>query len=158
MNAQVKYLAILILAIIVSATTSYAMTVSSTAIDLERLEEQVVERLSSKVTLPYEVSFFAGGNSLVTVYSKVSVQNLTIVYQYTCLDNGTEVTRGVEYGTFIPAWGAGAVIEAGAIPEALYKIPDDIIQASSKTKLNVNDNIVFDVGPVCEVLEVSGYT
>jgi len=53
MNAQVKYLAMLILAIIVSATTSYAMTVSSTAIDLERLEEQVVERLSSKVTLPY---------------------------------------------------------------------------------------------------------
>lgn len=158
MNVQIKYLAVLILAIIVSAATSYVMTVSSTAIDLERLEEQVVERLSSKVTLPYDVSFFAGGHSVVKVYSKVTVQNLTIVYQYTCLDNSTEVTRSVEYGTFIPAWGAGAVIEAGAVPEALYKIPDDIIQASSKTKLNVADCIVFDVGPVCEVLEVYGYT
>jgi hypothetical protein len=151
MNEKTKYLAILILAVIVSAATSYVITLSQSAIYVNALSGR-------KVTLPYEVSFFAGGNSLVKVYGKVSVQNLTIVYKYTCLDNSTEVTRSIEYGTFIPAWGAGAVIEAGAVPEALYKIPDDIIQASSKTKLNVNDNLVFDVGPVCEVLQVYGYT
>jgi hypothetical protein len=159
MNEKAKYLAILILAVIVSAATSYVTTLSSPATDVKGLvEQQVAEQLSSsKVTPPYEVSFFAAGNSIVTIYSKISLENLTIVYKYTCLENGTTVTRSINYGSFVPAWGAGAVIEAGAVPQALYKIPDDIIQASSTTKLNANDCIVFDIQPKCEVLEVYGY-
>ena len=150
MSEKTKYLAILILAVVVSAATSYMIAFSQSAIYVNALSGR-------KVALPYDVSFFAGGNSLVTVYGEVLVRNLTIVYQYTCLDNSTEVTRRVEYGTFVPAWGAGTVIESGAVPEALYKIPDDVILASSKTKLNINNNLVFDVGPICEVLEVYGY-
>jgi hypothetical protein len=160
MNEKTKYLAILILAVIVSAATTYLTTLTLPAMDVKGLvEQQVAEQLSpSKVTLPYEVSFFAAGNSLVTVHSKISLEDLTIVYKYTILENGTTVTRNINYGTFIPAWGAGAVIEAGAVPEALYKIPNDIIQACSTTKLNVNDNIVFDIQPKCEILEVYGYS
>jgi hypothetical protein len=150
MKEKTKYLFVLILAVIVAAGTSYATTLSQSAIYVNALSGR-------KATLPYDVSFFAGGNSLVKVYSSVSVQNLTIVYHYTYLDNSTEITRSVQYGTYIPAWGAGTVIEAGAVPEALYKIPNDIIMASSKTKLNENNNLVFDVGPVCKVLEVYGY-
>jgi hypothetical protein len=94
----------------------------------------------------------------VTVYSKISVQNLTIVCKDTCL-NGTTLTSNIDYGTYVPAWGAGVVIESGAIPDALYKIPDDIIRACSTTKVKPDTNvIVFDIQPKCEVLEVYGYT
>ena len=148
---------IIILALIVSAGTSYAVTLSlatasSPSMEVKALVEQEVQHQLSKnkVTLPYEISFFAAGNSLVTVYSKATLENLTIVYEYTSLDNGTTVTKSIDYGTFIPAWGAGTVIEAGAVPEGLYKIPDDIIRASSTTQ--------FDIQPKVTVLEVYGYS
>jgi energy-converting hydrogenase Eha subunit G len=165
MNEKTKYLAILILAVIVSSATSYAATLSLPtgtvkAADVEALvEQQVAEQLSpSKVTLPYEVSFFAAGNSIVTVYSKMFLENLTIVYKYTCLENGTTVTRSIDYGAFIPAWGAGAVIEAGAVPQGLYKMPDVIITACSTTYVNSVGCTQFDIQPKCEILEVYGYS
>ena len=160
MNEKTKFLATLILAVIASSVTSYVTIKSSTTMDVQGLvEQEVAEQLSgSKVTLPHEVEFSAAGHSLVTVRSKTTLENLTIVYRYTCLENSTIITRNVEYGTFIPAWGAGTVIRAGAVPSALYKIPDDIIQASSTTKLNEFDNIVFDTPPQIEILEVYGYS
>jgi hypothetical protein len=159
MNEKSKFLVMLILAVISSSITSYVTTRFSTTMDVKGLvAQEVAEQLShSKVTLPYEVSFFAAGNSLVTAYSKISLENLTIVYKYAVLEDGATVTKSIDYGTFIPAWGAGAVIKAGATPEALYKIPDDIIQASSTTKVNDAGCLVFDTPPQLEVLEVYGY-
>jgi hypothetical protein len=165
MNEKTKYLAILLVAAIVSAATSYTATLSLpkatvTVADVESLvEQQVTEELSPvKVTLVNEVSFWAPGPSYVKAYSDVTLKNLTIVYKYTCLGNGTVTTKSIEYGTFIPAWGAGTIIEAGAVPEGLYKIPDYIIQASSTTETNPSGNLVFDTPPQLEVLEVYGYT
>jgi len=165
MNEKTKYLGILILAVIASVSISYLSILSLPtpivrAAEVEALvERQVAEELSlGKVAIPHEVSYFAAGNSVVKAYSKTTLENLTIVYRYTCLGNGTVITRSIEYGTFIPAWGAGAIIEEGAVPEALYKIPNYILQASSTTKLNEFACIVFDTWPQIEVLEVYGYT
>ena len=160
MNEKTKYLTALILAVVVSAATSYIVTLSLPTPIVEALvEQEVAKQLSpNKVNLPYEVSFFAAGHSLVTIYSKTTVENLTIVYKYKILEDETMATTSVEYGTFIPAWGAGAVIEAGAVPEALYKIPNDIIQACSTTKTNEHGNIVFDIPPQLEIIEVYGYS
>ena len=174
MDGKIKYLSILILALLVSVATSYVTasfylsTVpapSSTAPSMDDLSPQVLQQLSddivqaskSNVSLPFTVQFFGGGDSIVETHSRVALDNLTIVYQYTRLSDGSTVTTNVDYGTFIPAWGAGAVIEAGASPEALYKIPDSILLECSTTVVNSNGCLVFDGTPQLQVLAVYGY-
>jgi hypothetical protein len=175
MNGKIKYLAILILALLVSATTSYVTTSmylsslpaapSSAAPTMNDLSPQVLQQLSqdiveaskSNASLPFTVQFFAGGDSIVETHSQIALENLTIVYQYTRLSDNSNVTTSVDYGTFIPAWGAGAVIEAGASPEALYKIPESILSECSTKVTNSNGCLVFDGAPQLQVLAVYGY-
>ena len=87
----------------------------------------------------------------------VSVENLTIVYQYTCLNN-TVVTESINYGSYTPAWGAGAFIDVGEVPDVSFRIPEHIIRASSSTKTNALGFPVWHVYPQVEVLEIYGYT
>ena len=137
MNNKVKYLSVLVLALLVSVATSYVTTsayltnqhaesLNVGTVDVNNLPPQVMQQISddivlqltkTNVSLSFEVSYFAGGNSLVEVNGRVALENLTIVYQYTRLSDGTSVVESVDYGTFIPAWGAGAVIEEGASPK-----------------------------------------
>ena len=177
MDSKVKYLFVLILALSVSVATSYVTTsfylnnfLGKTSnvdnVDFNDLSPQVIQQISddivlqltkTNVSLPFVISFFAGGNSLVEVHSRVALENLTIVYQYTRLSDGTSVVENVDYGTFIPAWGAGAVIEEGASPEGLYRIPDRILQQCATTVTNSNGCLVFEGNPQLEVLGVYGY-
>lgn len=177
MEGKVKYLFVLILVLSVSVATSYVTTsvylnsltaksLSVGNVDVNDLPPQVIQQISddivlqltkTNVSLPFVVSFFAGGASLVEVHSRVALENLTIVYQYTQLRDGTTVVENVDYGTFIPAWGAGVVIEEGASPEGLYKIPDRILQQCATTVVNSNGCLVFEGNPQLEVLGVFGY-
>jgi hypothetical protein len=120
-------------------------------------DEIVMELTKTNVSLPFEVDFFAGGNSLVTVHSQVTLENLTIVYQYTNLSDGSTNIESVDYGTFIPAWGAGAVIKAGESPEAQYQIPPAILEQCAKIAVNSYGCDVFEGTPQLEVLGVFGY-
>jgi hypothetical protein len=178
MDGKVKYLSVLVLALLVSVATSYVTTSVYLAIrpaespnvgtvDVNNLPPQVMQQISddivlkltkTNVSLPFEVSFFAADDSLVEVHSRVALENLTIVYEYTWLSDGTTVVESVDYGTFIPAWGAGAVIEEGASPEGLYKIPDRILQQCATAITNSNGCLVFEGTPQLEVLGVFGYS
>ena len=177
MNNKVKNLSVLVLALLVSVATSYVTTsayltnqraesLNVGTVDVNNLPPQVMQQISddivlqltkTNVSLQFEVSYFAGGNSLVEVNSRVALENLTIVYQYTRLSDGTSVVESVDYGTFIPAWGAGAVIEEGASPQGLYKIPERILQQCAIAKSNNNGCLVFEGTPQLEVLGVFGY-
>jgi hypothetical protein len=118
-----------------------------------------------KITLSNTVKIHLGIESMVNVYSNVSLHNLTIVYQYTTL-NGTSVTTEVGYGDYYPVWGWGAVVEPGATPSETCGIPGSIISACSRTK-NVHSTDLFgrdietltlDVYPQLNVTEVYGYS
>ncbi len=163
MDEKKKYLTILLISAVVSASTTYAATrtafPTARAQDIRTIvDQQVTEQLSlRKTNLAFNVDFFAAGASLAQVRGDVTLNNLTIVYKYTRLSDRAVVTESVEYGTFIPAWGAGVIIVAGEMPEFNYKIPENIITACSTTKVNENGCIVFDVWPELEVMEVYGF-
>jgi hypothetical protein len=179
MDGKIKFLTILLAALLVSAITSYATTflylesmsgqssgTGNVNVDVNNLPPEMVQQISDEivmevtktnVSLPFEVDFFAGGNSLITVHSQVTLENLTIVYQYTNLSDGSVYTESIDYGTFIPAWGAGAVIKAGESPEAQYQIPPKILEQCAKIIVNSNDCDVFEGTPQLEVLGVFGY-
>ncbi len=163
MDEKTKYLTILIISAVVSASTTYAATL--TAIPTARaqdirtiVDQQMTEQLAHRKTnLSFSVDFFAAGASLVQVRGEVTLDNLTIVYKYTRLSDRAVLIESVEYGTFIPAWGAGVIIVAGEMPEFNYKIPENIIAPCSTTKVNENGCTVFDVWPQLEVMEVYGF-
>lgn len=164
MDERMKYLTILFISVIVSVAATYVAMVTTFptaraedpgAIVDKQLAEQLAPR---KTNLLFSVYFFGVGDSLVFVRGDVTLDNLTIVYKYTRLSDNVVVIESVGYGTFIPAWGAGVIIEAGEMPEFNYRIPENIITACSTTKLNENYNIVFDVSPQLEVVEVYGFS
>ena len=179
MDGKIKFLTVLVAALLVSAAASYATTsfyleslpgqssgTGNVNVDVNNLPPAIVEQISDEivmeltktnVSLPFEVDFFAGGNSLVTVHSQVTLENLTIVYQYTNLSDGSMYTENIDYGTFIPAWGAGAVIKAGESPEAQYQIPPAILEQCATIVVNSNGCEVFEGPPQLEVLGVFGY-
>ena len=179
MDGKIKFLTILLAALLVSAATSYATTslylaslpvqsfgTGNVNVDVNNLPSEMVQQISDEivmeltktnVSLPFEVDFFAGGNSLVTVHSQVTLENLTIVYQYTNISDGSLYVESIDYGTFIPAWGAGAVIKVGESPEAQYQIPPAILEQCATIIVNSNGCDVFEGTPQLEVLGVFGY-
>ncbi len=163
MDEKTKYLTILIISVVVTAATTYAATLTTfptaRAEDIGAIvDQQMAEQLAPrKIDLSFSVDFFAAGDSLVQVRGDVTLDNLTIIYKYTKLSDRAVIIESVEYGTFIPAWGAGVIIVGGEMPEFNYKIPENIVAACSTTKVNENDCIVFDVWPQLEVMEVYGF-
>lgn len=160
MNEKTKYLAVIILAIAVSAATSYVTTLSLHSLNAQGSQQQSSQQAGSeqaphKVSLAYDVDFFAPGSTVI-VSSSVALQNLTIVYQYT-YPNGTTVTSNVDYGDYYPWWGTGTVIRVGAVPSAIYAIPD-YIQALATTYVDPDNGITKISNPNCKVLEVYGYS
>jgi len=160
MNEKTKYLVVLLLAIAVSATTSYVTTLSLHSLNAQGSQQESSQQAgqqqaSHKISLAYDIDFFAPG-STVTVYSSAALHNLTIVYQYT-YPNGTTVTSNIDYGDYYPWWGTGTVIRMGAVPSAIYAIPD-YIQALATTYVDPESGITKISNPNFKVLEVYGYS
>jgi hypothetical protein len=103
MNEKAKYLAILLLAMLVSATTSYIISYSTGAKGLENQQASGIQSPDgNRIDLQTrEIIFDATGPDYVIVAIAKAVDNLTIVYQYTCL-NGTVLTESIDYGSYTP--------------------------------------------------------
>ena len=158
MNGKIKYLVILILALLVSAATSYVTTLSLLSINTEGSQQQASQDTSkTKVTLVAQNITFRTGedNSVVKIATDLSLDNLTIVYRYTCL-NGTIFTESIDYGRYNPRWGQGALIDIGDVPGVYFVIPDYIIHASSSVK-STQGALTWIVPPQVEVVEIYGY-
>lgn len=174
MDGKAKFMVILLASILASVLTSYAVTsfylanqpYSAGTVTADNLSPQAIQQIAddlalstakTNVSLPFEVHFNAHSDSYIITQSRITLENLTITYQYIKLSDGTTQTESIDYGTFIPAWGAGVTIEPGATPEAIYKIPDYIIQQSSTIISNGNGCEVFEKEPAVTVVGVFGY-
>lgn len=163
MENRAKYLAILLLTVLISAITSYATTLSLNPIDTQNLQE--MQELSSQDALKTKVNLLVeylefdppfGGK--VKVKTDLALENLTVVYRYTCI-NGTVITNSIDYGRCVPSLGFGFVLEAGGtLPDVYFKIPEYIVSASSSRIKDELGFLHFDIQPQIEVLEVYGYT
>jgi hypothetical protein len=165
MGEKTKFLIIILTAILLSTATSYITTILTLQNIQNELEQQINQQQQpSQNTTKTKVNFnvkeihFDIGMTFNYVSSEpnLSVDNLTIVYQYTRL-NGTTITESIDYGSYTPVWGANSIIDVGSVPIVSFRIPDYIIYASSSTKRNAADFLVWDVYPQVEVLEIYGY-
>ena len=157
MNEKAKYVVILLLAILVSASTSYLTTLSlhsSSQSPSSNTSETAQQTASAKIFPLHNVSFSVYV-STVTVYSNVAVLNLTIDYRYTTL-NGSTLTRNVTYGDYYPSWGSSVVTE-GETPSTSFLIPQDIIQTCSTTTYSADGSLIFKIPPQLTVT-VYGYS
>jgi hypothetical protein len=113
----------------------------------------------SKVSLAVQaVEFQPPFQGKVEVKTDMALNNLTIVYRYTCL-NGTVFTENIDYGKCIPSWGSGTVLEQGGeIPTIYFKIPEYIVSSSSSRTTDALGFVHFGVEPQIEILEIYGYT
>lgn len=160
MNGKTKYLALTILTVLISFLTSYATvslldthTPQNTVNTLNYNETETKISLTPK-SIKFDIDYH--GNNLVGIATDKTVDNLTIVYRYTCL-NGTVFTESVDYGRYSPSWGEGAVIDPGNAPNVYFRIPWVIILDSSSTKWDETIGYtVWDVSPQVEVLEIYG--
>ncbi len=116
------------------------------------MADEVVERTRTNVSLPFNVIFFGPSDGVVVTNSSIALDNLTIVYQYTRVDDNSTVIQNVEYGSFVPAWGAGVIIDVGQAPEANFRIPHEIFAACATTAGNDSS-----MEPNIKVLSVYGY-
>jgi hypothetical protein len=165
MGEKTKFLIIILTAILLSTATSYITTILTLQNIQNELEQQINQQQQpSQNTTKTKVNFnvkeihFDIGMTFNYVSSEpnLSVDNLTIVYQYTCR-NDTTITENIDYGSYTPVWGANSIIDAGGVPIVSFRIPDYIIYASSSTKRNALGFLVWDVSPQVEVLEIYGY-
>lgn len=160
MNEKAKYVAILFLALLISATTSYLTTLSlhsnsqSTSSNSIEANQQPT---SVKIFPLYNVSFLSVGDCRVTVYSNVPLYNLTMDYRYTT-PNDITLTSNVTYGDYFPSWGPSTIIVEGETPYAIYAIPQDIIQACSTTTYNAAEGITVFVIPPQLTVTVYGFS
>jgi hypothetical protein len=175
MGEKIKYLAVLLVAIAVSALTSYATTLSlqpkasiqqpsnSPELTPQSSSSPSPQPTSTKITASYNAYFDPEDNqSVLTVYSNETIHNLTVTYQFTSL-NGTNYTTKINYGTYTPAFSPNHVIEVGDTPFQLYRIPQSIISACSTTKLTFDSHgyasgITWDIYPKLTVTEFYGYS
>jgi hypothetical protein len=172
MNEKAKYFALVIItALAVSAITSYVTTLSlQNAQNTQQPEpSQQPSQNTTKISINVTGIEFTGdssGNNFVQVSMDMALNNVTVVYNYTCL-NGTVFTDTINYGRCDPAWVAGNVIEPGGVtPDLTLRIPGYIVHASSSTKTEERideygrtyEVTVWDVYPQVEVLEAYGYT
>lgn len=165
MNGKTKYLALVVLIVSISFLTSY-VTVSFLDTQNAQASQSTVNTpnysndTKTKVSLTaksirFDIDYY--GNNLVQLATDKTVDNLTIVYRYTCL-NGTVLTESVDYGRYSPSWGEGAVIDPGRVPNVYFRIPWSIIHDSSSTKTDETTGYtIWDVSPQVEVLEIYGY-
>ena len=169
MNEKMKYVTILLLAVVVSSATSYLTTLAvypsnapqpSISPILQPTISPTLQPTSIRILPTYNVTISVE-DSYVQVFSTVAFHNLTIVYQYTTL-NGTSKTAEVGYGDYYPIWGVGVIIDSGAIPYVTCRIPNSIMSACSTTKIiytdGIQSGIQFDIYPQLNVTEVYGYS
>ena len=179
MDGKIKFLTILLSAILVSAATSYAVTwvylsnlqiqspsVGSVNFDVNNLPSQMVEKLSDEialeltkqnVSLPFELIRNGGSNIYVRVNGTVALQNLTITFQYTNVSGGQVQVESFDYGTFTPAWGDGVVITYGEAPDLYYRVPNSVLGQCSQTTVDSLGRTVFIGESELEALGVFGY-
>jgi hypothetical protein len=176
MNGKIKYLFALLLVVIVSVATSYATTMvylsrlpvqqaSVGQVDLNNLPTQMVQQISDDIvleltrtnlSLPFEFTSYGGNESYVKVHNNISLENLTITFEYTSATDGMTHIESYDYGTYIPSWGAGVIITYGEDPNSYYRVPYTVIQQCATTTLNVDNQTIQNV-PQLEVLGVFGY-
>jgi hypothetical protein len=176
LNGKIKYLFVLLLAVVVSIATSYVTTAVYLAqlpvqkpsvghVDLNSLPPQMVQQISddivleltrTNISLPFEFTSYGGNESYVKVHNNIALENLTITFQYTSATDGLTYIESYDYGTYIPAWGAGVVITYGEDPNSYYRVPYAVIQQCATTTLNVDNRTIQNV-PQLEVLGVFGY-
>ncbi len=162
MRETAKYLIVVFIAILVSAATSYVVTLSiQPTIQPHPSSSPSPQPTSTKILPTYNVTLDIS-RSFVSVYSSIVVHNLTISYHYTSL-NGTEYTSEIGYGDYYPAWGVGQMIEAGKLPYLSYRIPQSIMDECSKVKITYDRywsplSYSWDIYPQLNVTEVYGYS
>jgi hypothetical protein len=164
MGEKTKYLIIILTAILLSTAASYITTTLTMQNIKNELEQQINQQQPGQNTTKTKINFnikeinfdIDMTFNIVSTEPNLSVDNLTIVYQYTCR-NDTTITENIDYGSYTPVWGANSIIDAGGVPIVSFRIPDYIIYASSSTKRNALGFLVWDVSPQVEVLEIYGY-
>jgi hypothetical protein len=176
MNGKLKYLFVLLLAVVVSVATSYVTTSvylsqlpvqqpSVVQMDLNSLPPQMVQQISddivleltrTNVSLRFEFESYGGNDSYVKVHNNIALENLTITFKFTSTVDGMTHIESYDYGTYIPAWGAGVVITYGQDPNSYYRVPYEVIQQCPTTTLDNGAQAVLNV-PDLEVLGVFGY-
>ena len=154
MGEKTKYLIMVLITILVSSATSYI----TTTLTMQNIQNDSQNKTKTKVNFDVKGVNFDIDMVFNTVHTNpnVNVDNLTIVYQYTC-PNGTKFTESIDYGSYTPTWGSGAVIDPGGAPDVYFRIPEYIIRASSSTMTN-EYGTKWDVYPQVEVLEIYGYS
>lgn len=168
MNENLKFFSLLIIAVIVSATTSYAVAISRPlkAVEAEDIkaivEQQVTEQLSkTKINfgVRQEIYELESSRYYVEVYISKPVDNFTIIYDYNCL-NGTRLARSVDYGSISPNWDADVIIHPETLPYLSFGIPGDIVSACS-TMIPTNETTYmhWGISPYTniDISEVYGY-
>jgi hypothetical protein len=172
MKESVKYAVFLVVVILVSVCSSYITTIAlkpnTSNTNVSGNQQQGVSTNStsnivhaSSYQTKFDVSFAGYGSdeddpyNYVIVYSYIAIQNLTITYQYTCL-NGTTLEAKVDYGYFYPAY--TTIVQQGEIPFTDYIIPSYIIRACASTIDNAQGYPVWKVYPQLNVIDVSGYS
>ena len=141
MKDTVKFAVFLVIIVLVSVITTY---ITNLALDAHEGTQGTPEPSSSpqntnepsnnKIFPSFEVYLDPQpSGSRVTVTSGVSIQDLTIVYEYTSL-NGTAYTEEIHYGDYYPTWSPNHVIEPGETQFQFYRIPQSIISACSSAK------------------------
>ena len=164
MGDKTKYLLIILIAVLFSTAASYITTTLTMQNIKNQLEQQINQQQPAQNITKTKVNFNVTEINfdidmtfnIVSTEPNLSVDNLTIIYQYTCL-NETTITENIDYGSYTPVWGANSIIDVGSVPTVSFRIPDYIIYASSSTKRNALGFLVWDVYPQVEVLEIYGY-
>jgi hypothetical protein len=162
LNQIAKYSAVIVIAVLASAITSYEVTSNLEMIAQNpQLPQANNDPIETRVNLTISRVYIANPNSAsyIEVAFGKAVHNLTIVYRYTAL-NGTTFISSVDYGNYEPTWNTGDTISPGDIPSLRFRIPDDIILVSSSVKMyyaGEGGGYAWDIFPQVEAIEAYGY-
>jgi len=176
MDGKIKFLTILLAALLVSAATSYSTTslaslpaqsfgTGTVNVDVNNLPSDMVEQISDdiileltkqNVSLPFAFKSYGGNESYVEVLSNIALENLTVTFSYNSTVDGTLKVESFDYGTYIPAWGNGQIITYGDIPGLYYRVPFSVVEQCPTTTMTFSGR-TSDTVPQLEIVGVFGY-
>ena len=163
MKDRMKFAILLVVVVLVSVITTYITNLTlNTNEEYTGPDQSPNGSSKTKIYPSFEVRLVPQPfNSIVTVTSAISLEDLTIVYQYTAL-NGTEFTQEIYYGDYFPTWNPNHVIEPGETQFQFYRIPQSILTDCStyREKRDADGDLIgyeWDISPKLTI-NVYGYS
>lgn len=157
MNDNAKYALVLVISVIASALTSYAITINLNSNIQANGSQSNSNQQTTNLTETTKIfpinytsyfSFTHDDASYVIVYSNVAMHNLTIVFRYKTWEGQTK-TESVNYGDYYPTRNPNHEVES---------LNDNCYQYYKVPKVIQDSYEVIGKTPSIEILEVYGYS